>query len=77
MPPKPLRISNVVVGDENQPQNEDWLRGLGGWHYPTNLAEFQQAIRPRTLAEFLELPAAQAMPAPLRAEVEQAIRKGK
>jgi hypothetical protein len=72
--PIPTDILDVDTGD-----NADWLRGMS-WNLPTRVDEFldclgindQQALktRRRIVAQFMRLPAAEAMPGGLRNALE-------
>ena len=50
------------------PRNADWLRTLH-WNLPTDMAEFLRQIGPDDVHHFMSLPAAEAMPSTLRAEL--------
>lgn len=60
--------------DSHSVESEDWLR-KAAWDLPTNWSDFLHAIsRPGLPAEeslrlFMDLPAARAMPAPLKRQL--------
>jgi len=61
-------MSEEIIWTEDSDENADWIKS-GSWDLPTNAEEFLRSIRPGTLADFMKLPAAQAMPDALREEL--------